>query len=149
MAFSVANTRGAEDEHPSAVRLLLKFSDVDSTSSGQSASFEVNLTSSDVDFSENRYFIISKKISELFATSGFSWARVSNITIHVSILDDQSAVSDKFYLCLDALRLENTTVVNPLYGMSGYAVAKTSGAATIKKLPNTTSYVEFRFGMDV
>jgi len=33
--------------------------------------------------------------------------------------------------------------------MSGYAIAKTTGAATIKKLANTTSYVEFRFGMDV
>jgi hypothetical protein len=33
--------------------------------------------------------------------------------------------------------------------MSGYSIAKTAGAATIKKLANTTSYVEFRFGMDV
>ena len=149
LAFSVINTRGAENEHPSAVRILLKFSEVDSTSSGESASFEVNLTAADVDFSANRYFVISKKISELHATSAFSWARVSNVTVHVTTLDSQNAVSDKFYVCLDALRLENTTVVNPLYGMSGYSIAKTTGAATIKKLPNTTSYVEFRFGVDV
>lgn len=149
LAFSVINKRGAEDEHPSAVRILLKFSDVDSTSSGESASFEVNLTDADVDFSENRYFVISKKISELFSTSAFSWSRVSNVTVHVSTLDDTAQLTDNFYVCLDALRLENTTIVNPLYGLSGYSIAKTAGAATIKKLSNTTSYVEFRFGIDV
>jgi len=149
LAFSVANKRGAEDEHPSAVRILIQFSSVDAISGGESASFEVNLTDADVDFSVNRYFVISKMISELKATSGFSWSRVQNVTVHVTTLDDQDAVSDNFYVLLDAIRLENTTVVNPLYGMSGYAIAKTSGAATIKKLANTTSYVEFRFGMDV
>lgn len=149
LGFSIANRRGAENDQPSAVRILVQFSSVDATSGGESVSFEVNLTSSDVDFSTNRYFVISKKISELNATSGFSWARVQNVTVHVTTLDSSSAVSDKFYVLLDALRLENTTVVNPLYGMSGYAIAKTTGAATIKKLANTTSYVEFRFGMDV
>jgi hypothetical protein len=149
LAFSVINTRGAEDDQPSAVRILVRFSDVDSVSSGESASFEVNLTDEDVDFSTNRYFVISKKISELKATSAFSWSRVSNVTIYVTTTDALDAVSDKFYVCLDALRLENTTAINPLYGMSGYAIAKTPGAATIKKLANTTSYVEFRFGMDV
>lgn len=149
LAFSVINTRGAEDEHPSAVRILLKFSSIDAVSGGDSASFEVNLTDADVDFSTNRYFVISKKISELNATSSFSWSRVSNVTVHISTLDDTDTVSDKFYVCLDALRLENTTVVNPLYGMSGYSIAKTVGASTIKKLSNTTSYVEFRFGIDV
>jgi hypothetical protein len=149
LAFSVANRRGAEDEHPSAVRILIQFSSVDAISGGESASFEVNLTSSDVDFSENRYFAVSKKISELKTTSAFSWARVQNVTVHVTTLDSSAAVSDNFYVLLDALRLENTTVVSPLYGMSGYAIAKTTGAATIKKLANTTSYVEFRFGMDV
>jgi hypothetical protein len=33
--------------------------------------------------------------------------------------------------------------------MSGYSIAKTAEATTIKKLSNTTSYVEFRFGIDV
>lgn len=149
LAFSVINKRGAEDEHPSAVRILIRFSDVDSTSSGESASFEINLTDATVDFSENRYFVISKKISELFATSAFSWSRVSNVTIHVSTLDGTGQPTDNFYVCLDALRLENTTTINPLYGLSGYSIAKTAGAATIKKLSNTTSYVEFRFGIDV
>lgn len=149
LAFSVINTRGAEDEHPSAVRILLKFSSIDAVSGGDSASFEVNLTDTDVDFTENRYFVISKKISDLFATSSFSWSRVSSVTIHVTTLDALNNVSDKFYVCLDALRLENTTVVNPLYAMSGYSIAKTTDAVTIKKLANTTNYVEFRFGLDV
>lgn len=149
LAFSVINTRGAEDEHPSAVRILIQFSSADSTTEGESTTFEVNLTDTDVDFSTNRYFVISKKISELNPTSAFSWARVSNVKAHVTVLDTTDTITDNFYVCLDALRLENTTSINPLYAMSGYSVAKTTNAATIKKLSNTTSYVEFRFGIDV
>ena len=149
LAFSVINTRGAVAENPSAVRVMVKFSSTDAVSGGESATFEVNLTGANANFSDNRYFVVSKKISELKTTAAFSWSLVSNVTIYVTTLDSSNAVSDKFYVCLDALRLENTSDVNPLYGMSGYAIAKTPGAATIKKLANTTSYVEFRFGMDV
>ena len=149
LAFSVINTRGAQDENPEAVRVMLQFSSVDSVSEGESATFEINLTSSDVDFSTNRYFVVSKKISDLHPSANFSWSRVSSVKVYATVIDTSDAVTDKFYVCLDALRLENVSTVNPLYGMSGYSVVKNSGAATIKKLSNTTSYVEFRFGVDV
>lgn len=148
LAFSVINTRGAEEENPTSVRILMQFSSTDAISEGEYTSMEIVLTDSDVNFSSNRYFVISKKISELFSTQEFSWSRVSSAKIHVSVLDADDLVSDKFYVCLDALRIENISTVNPLYGMSGYSVVKNSNSATIKKLENTTSYVEFRFGVD-
>jgi hypothetical protein len=57
--------------------------------------------------------------------------------------------SDNYYVALDALRLENTTSSNPVYGLSGYSVIKNTNSETIVKNANTTNHIEFRFGMDV
>ena len=57
--------------------------------------------------------------------------------------------SDDYYVCLDALRLENITSSNPVYGLSGYSVIKNTNSETIVKNANTTNHIEFRFGMDV
>lgn len=148
LAFTVINKRGAEAEKPAAVRIIVEFSSTDSTSSGESAKMEINLTDADASFDSNRYFVATKKFSELHQTSGFSWNQVSNVKIYASAIDSSGDTTDNFYICLDALRLENTTAINPLYGMSGYSVVRTDIGSTIKKLENTTNYIEFRFGMD-
>jgi len=148
LAFSVINKRGGELENPSEVNLIMEFALSDSASS-ESAKFEVHLSDIQAGFTNNRYFVVSKKISELFTTSGFSWNQVTSIKIFSSVKDSAGSISDLFYVCLDALRLENVSTINPLYGMSGYSVVKTSGGATIKKLENTTNHIEFRFGVDI
>ena len=50
---------------------------------------------------------------------------------------------------IDALRLENVTSINPLYGLVGYTVIKNTDAKTIIKDANTTSYIEFKFSLGV
>jgi hypothetical protein len=57
--------------------------------------------------------------------------------------------SSNYYIALDALRLENTQTVNPLYGLTGYSVVKNDNATTVIKSPNTSNYVEFRFAVGV
>jgi hypothetical protein len=57
--------------------------------------------------------------------------------------------SDQYYIALDALRLENVSTVNPIYGMTGYTVVKNSDATTITKASNTSNYIEFRFSVGV
>lgn len=57
--------------------------------------------------------------------------------------------SDAYYVALDALRLENVSSENAVYGMTGYTVTVTEDGSTITKLANTKNYVEFRFGVDV
>jgi hypothetical protein len=57
--------------------------------------------------------------------------------------------TEDYYIALDALRLENTTSSNPVYGLSGYSVIKNTNSETIIKSANTTNHIEFRFGMDV
>lgn len=54
-----------------------------------------------------------------------------------------------FYIAVDAMRVENVTTINPLYGLTGYSVVKNSQGLPITKEPNTTNLVEFRFAMDV
>jgi hypothetical protein len=148
LAFSVINKRGSVSENPSEVNLIIEFSNADSDAT-QSAKLEIHLNSSDYNFSNNRYFVVSKKISELITSQYFSWGQVTTIKVFASAKDTDGVVSDLFYICLDALRLENTQTINPLYGMSGYSVVKTTNGTTVKKLENTTNYIEFRFGVDI
>ena len=49
----------------------------------------------------------------------------------------------------DALRIENTTAVSPVYGLVGYTVVKTQDGNPLVKESNTSNTIEFRFGMDV
>jgi hypothetical protein len=58
-------------------------------------------------------------------------------------------VNSNYFIALDAIRLDNVSTINPLYGMVGYALVETPGAVTIVKQTNTTNYVEFRFILDV
>jgi hypothetical protein len=60
-----------------------------------------------------------------------------------------ASLSDDYYVALDALRLENVSSSNPLYGLSGYSVIKNLNSQPIIKNANTTNHIEFRFGMDV
>jgi len=67
----------------------------------------------------------------------------------VSPAGHANGYSSKYYVGLDSVRIENTTTVNPLYGLVGYTVAKTTGGLPIIKETNTSSLLEFRFAMDV
>ena len=67
---------------------------------------------------------------------------------YVTVTKDGAPSSD-YYVCLDAARFENTSTINPLYGMTGYSVVRTTDGLPIVKSANTSNYVEFRFGMDV
>jgi len=156
VAFSVINKNGEVDEHPDNVRLLIEFASSDSPQQGEYAalSIEVDNTGFDgsgdfeVDFSTNRYVVSTKQLQELFYTGGFNWEAVSVIRVYASVYKDDEVSSD-FYVCLDAMRIENTSVNNPLYGLTGYSVIKNNDALPIMKLPNTSNFIEFRLALGV
>jgi hypothetical protein len=50
---------------------------------------------------------------------------------------------------LDAIRLDNVSTENPLYGLTGYSVVQNAEELTIIKSPNTNNYLEYRFILDV
>jgi len=152
LAFSVINKNPSSLIVPDAVRILVEFSETDVSGTGQSATFNVimnNGTSTgEYDFSTNRYYVITKELQELKKTTGFTWNNVSIIKIYASVLDGTSPSSD-FYVGLDAIRFENVSTTNPVYGLTGYTVLKNTNAETVVKEANTTNYIEFRFAMDV
>jgi hypothetical protein len=57
--------------------------------------------------------------------------------------------SSQYYVALDAIRIENISTTNPLYGLVGYTVSKTQQGYPILKESNTSSLLEFRLAMDV
>jgi hypothetical protein len=58
-------------------------------------------------------------------------------------------IDKNFYICLDAIRLDNVSTANPLYGLTGYSVVQNADELTIVKSPNTNNYLEYRFILDV
>ena len=158
LAFSLINRDGNSASIPETIRILVEFSSPDGT---QYARFEGelnqgssgNLENSIADFETNRYFVISKELQDLYKTENFSWEVVTIVKIYACVITDESGEfnvpSNNYYIALDALRLENTQTVNPLYGLTGYSVVKNENEETVIKSPNTSNYVEFRFSVGV
>ena len=154
LAFSLVNKNGSSSAIPDTIRVLVDFSSTD-TGSGEFARFEAEInhassgnTESSQDFETNRYFVVSKELQELYTTANFTWDAVTVVKIYACVIDG-GVPSEDYYIALDAIRLENTQTVNPLYGLTGYSVVKNDNAETIIKSPNTSNYVEFRFTVGV
>ena len=152
LAFSLINKNKTPTQKPERVRIMVEFSSSDTHGDGQWARFETDIADisegGQYDFETNRYFVITKQLQELYKSSGFTWNSVDVVKIYCSIIDNGVA-SSNFYIALDALRLENVSSENPLYGLTGYTIIKNTGAKTILKAANSTSYIEFRFAMDI
>jgi hypothetical protein len=157
LAFSLINKDGESLAVPDNVKILVQFSSSDTSSTGEYANFTVNIDHTgftagtapqEANFSDQRYFVVSKQLQELYYTSAFNWESVTVAKIFVEV-EKNGAPSSDYYVALDAMRLENLTTTNPLYGLTGYSVLKTDGALPIVKLANTANYIEFRIAIGV
>jgi hypothetical protein len=148
-AFSVVSKDVLETLQPFRVKVLIEFADSDATASTNYAQFQVNVTNAEKGFSTNRYVVETRSLEQLVKSSSFTWNSVNVVKIWASVEDSAGNPDPKFYVALDALRLENTTTVNPLYGMSGYSVVRSPDLKPIVKVANTANLVEFRFALDV
>jgi hypothetical protein len=81
----------------------------------------------------------------------FSFATTEPNLSVVTDVDDSfvDTIDKNFYICLDAIRLDNISTANPLYGLTGYSVVQNADKLTIVKSPNTNNYLEYRFVLDV
>lgn len=156
IAFSVINKNRASTDYPASVKVLVEFSNSAGTASAKMAIDILNGSGSGQHDFQNgsRYIVANKKISDLqiINSNEFSWSDVSTIKIFAvagALSGGHTVPSDSFYIALDALRLENKTSINPLYGLTGYSVIKNTGALPIVKVSNTSNLIEFRFAMDV
>ncbi len=157
LAFSVVSKSPSANTVPDNVKILLEFSYVGLNSSQEYARFEVDIddlgyaagTATDKRvLSKNRYMVATKTLKDLNKTDNFDWREVTVAKIYACVTEAGSP-SNLFYVCLDGLRLENTTSTNSLYGLTGYSVIKSIGAKPIIKSANTTNYIEFRFALGV
>lgn len=152
MAFSLISRDGTSNAVPDSVKVLLEFASSDIEGSGEFARFEVILNNGtdvgEYDFASNRYFVIEKELQELYKSTGFTWSIVNVVKISVSAVVSGTPSND-YYIALDAIRLDNVSSVNPLYGMIGYSIIQNAGAETIVKRPNTSNFIEFRYILDV
>jgi hypothetical protein len=151
LAFSVVNS---VNTNPSLGAARIKIEFCYDTESATKAVFDISDVEDSVGLDGNRYFVSSVKLGDLAKPADFSWASVNLIKIYVSTFGQTSGTvatepTSDFYVALDGLRIENAQSNNPIYGMTGYSVIKNVDAATILKKPNTSSYVEFRFALDV
>lgn len=159
LAFSIVN-RSAEPLanaiHPTRVKLLIEFADNDAGDVTSFAQFQVDITHSTTpvgptqqDFSKNRYVVAKTQLKDLIKSNTFSWNSINVVKIWASVLGAGGTPTPDYYVALDALRLENVSTVNPLYGMTGYSVVKSPDLLPIVKVSNTSNLVEFRFALDV
>jgi hypothetical protein len=148
IALSLVNKDGAgTTNHPDRVNVIVDFI---ASSNGSYARFGKTEDVSGYS-SSNRYVVLSQTLGEMTITnsgSGFKWRNVNTIKVYVSVFDGGS-LSTNHYVSLDAIRMENVSSPNPLYGLTGYTVIENTSSQTFVKENNTQALVEFRFSMDV
>jgi hypothetical protein len=165
LGFSIVNKKGYNVDtvttvsNPTRARILVEFVSTESQTNPSlvdRAAWEIELEDGQdgVSFAENRYFVETIRIQDLVKSINFVWNRVTVVKVSVSVFEIKSVdgdllelPSDQYYVALDAIRLENVTTSNPLYGLTGYSVIRSSGAYPITKLANTSNLIEFRFAI--
>ena len=144
VALSIVNKDGVgTSNHPDRVNVIVDF--IDSTD--KKCRFGKTEDTSSYG-SSNRYVVLSQAIGDMVADSGFAWNKVDTIKIYVAVFDGGS-LSTNHYVAVDAIRLDNVSSPNPLYGLTGYTVIENTLSETYVKENNTQAIVEFRFSMDV
>lgn len=143
MGLTIIN--GTSGVSPSTVTIALAFSNLDGSISATMSKTITNGTGAgQYDLNTNRYVVISEQLQNLTLVGAFAWSLVTKVTITVT-----SSTTTGHWVAVDGIRLENVSTNNPLYGMTGYSVLKTSDGLPIVKQDNTSNYVEFRFALDI
>jgi len=158
LAFSVVNKTGGspitnypDPTPPNAVRILVQFVSTEKVTSGvEYANFKIERIQDDsygTDFEKNRYIVAETTLGDLEKSAGFTWSSVSTVKIYASVFATGTATpSSNYYVSLDAIRLENVSSINPLYGLTGYSPVQSVEALPVVKQENTSNFVEFKFG---
>lgn len=151
LAFSLIDKNGAgAGTEPDYVKILLEFYRNESSITTGYAKAEIYIDGTE--FTGDRYKVVEIPISDLVTSPDFSSQQIRIARIFASVVhtdSGQQKTSPNHYIDLEGLRLENDTTVNPLYGMVGYSVVRTTDGQPLYKYQNTNNYIEFRFNLDV
>lgn len=151
LAFSLIDKDGTgPGTEPDYVKILLEFYRNESSITSGYAKAEIEIDGTE--FTGDRYKVIEIPISDLITSPDFTSQQVRIARIFASVIhtdSGQQKTSPEHYVELEGLRIENTTTENPVYGMVGYSVVRTTNGDPLYKYENTNNYVEFRFNLDV
>ena len=90
------------------------------------------------------------QVSAIVSPTSFKFETIE--TVESSVVDPNGILdvaSKEYFIALDALRVDNVSTVNPLYGLTGYSVIQNIDELAIVKSSNTNNYIEYRFILDV
>lgn len=151
LAFSLIDKNAAgPGEDPDYVKILLEFYRNETSITSGYAKAEIEIDGAE--FTGDRYKVIAIPISDLITSPDFTSQQVRVARIFASVVHTQSGqikTSPLHYVELEGIRIENETTENPIYGMVGYSVVRTTDGQPLYKYQNTNNYVEFRFNLDV
>jgi hypothetical protein len=100
----------------------------------------------------NSVFNGSYRVTEVLSTTSFKYQVSSSSPSEVTESSGEGFVevpAKDFYVAVDAIRVDNISTANPLYGLVGYSIIQNLDEKTIVKSPNTNNYIEYRFVLDV
>lgn len=83
------------------------------------------------------------------STTSIVYARTGTVVGSTGITASVDIYRHEYYIGLDAIRFDNISTINPLYGMTGYSIIQNVTESTIIKPANTNNYIEYRFILDV
>jgi hypothetical protein len=148
LAFSVISTArsGVNSLAPDNVKIRLEF--LNNSANSTSIAY-VNIALQDEELDLMRYQVVTKSLSEFITDSSFSWSSVNGVRIYTCIHNDSNVKTGQHFVLYDGLRFENISSYNPLYSLVAAEYVKTLDENPILKRENSTSYVEYRFGIGV
>ena len=148
LAFSIVSRIANNGSAPTNTRIILKFmNNLSNTNiTPPSATAKIDIPGSSI--GNNRYQIVTKKISQFTTDENFSWANINLIRIYASTVVS-GVPSDEYFVLFDGMRIDNVTAINPLYSLVGYNIISTNDGLPILKSENTNNYIEYRFGIGV
>ena len=151
LAFSLIDASGTgPGEEPDYVKILVEFYRNETSITSGYAKAEIYMDGTE--FTGDRYKVVEIPISDLITSPDFSSQQIRIARIFASVVhtvSSQQKVSPSHYVELEGLRIENETTENPVYGMVGYSVVRTTDGQPLYKYQNTNNYIEFRFNLDV
>jgi hypothetical protein len=153
IAFSLINAVSAPSQIPKSLNIMLQFI---SANGNESAKYHFRQTNGTTLASSNRYQVLSMTLNAATfssRTTNFSWENVSTLRIYAGIesavdYSDTPPLITEYAIALDAIRFENKSNTNPLYGLVGYTLVKTDEEPLVKS-SGTNNLVEFRLFVGV
>lgn len=156
LSFSLISKAYNNDSNPDNVRIVVEFlnnlSNIETEPPKASMFIDVPEEGFEYDNgpgnNTNRYLVVEQEISQLIKDDNFSFANINYLRVYTSVIKDGSETDD-YFVCLDGIRLDNVSTINPLYSLIGYNKIVSEDAYPILKQENTNNYIEYRFGIGV